>query len=255
MPTPSPDYNGASYEKYRASYPKELAQKLFSLTGYQPPETILELGCGTGKGTEILIQEGARVHGIEPNKSMGEIAEAKFAKDRFSWSPCSFKDYQATGQTFPLITSAHAFHWIDQDIAFGKCYELLKPNGALAIYRNNRKYDDEFSRREHEIQVRINGCDPHGVWNENYYEAMAECVTEFIRRSAGRFHRPQVYEFDHSISYTAEQYLGLLNTFWDDSNNSSQRSRVLEETAKLIDLMGGVIEYPYTAVLYVLFRR
>jgi hypothetical protein len=132
---------------------------------------------------------------------------------------------------------------------------LLRPEGALAVYRNNRKYDDEFSRREHQIQVQLNGCDPHGLWNENYYEAMAQCVTEFIKQSAGRFHRPQVYEFDHTVSYTSKEYIGLLNTFWDDSNNTPTWPRVLDQTADLIESMGGIINCTYTSVLYLMIKR
>lgn len=255
MSNQSPNYDGPTYDRYRPHYPKQVATTLFALTNYQPKESILEIGCGTGKGTEVLIEQGATVHAVEPNVSMGQIAETKFPKNLFSWSPCTFEEYQADGRAFPLIASAHAFHWVDQDVAFSKSYHLLQPGGAIAVYRNNRKYDDEFSRREHDIQVRLNGCDPHGSWNENYYQALAECVSDFIKYSNGRFHRPQVYEFDHTIRYTAEQYLGLLNTFWDDSHDTPQWPRILEETSKVIESMGGVIEYPYTTVLYVLFRR
>jgi ubiquinone/menaquinone biosynthesis C-methylase UbiE len=251
----SPDYEAETYERFRPGYPEEVATTLFSLTNYHPPETILEIGCGTGKGTEILIQGGARVHAVEPNVEMGRLAATKFGQEQFSLSPCTFEQFQGEGKTYPLITSAQAFHWVDREVAFAKTYQLLQPHGALAVYRNNRKYDDEFSRREHQIQVRLNGCDPHGLWNENYYEAMAECVTEFIKRSAGRFHRPQVYEFDHIVRYTTEEYIGLLNTFWDDSHNTPTWSRVLDETAALVESFGGAIEYPYTTVLYVLMKR
>ena len=251
----SPQYAGSTYDRYRAGYPRKLAETLLSLSRYQAPATILEIGCGTGKGTEILIEQGAKVHGIEPNVSMGEIAQRKFSRDVFSWTASTFEDFDARGQTFPLITSAHAFHWVDQEVAFRRSYELLEPGGALAIYRNNRKYDDEFSRREHQIQVKLNGCDPHGLWNENYYQALAECVSEFIKRSEGQFHRPQVYEFDHTVTYTTESYIGLLNTFWADSQENAQWQRVLDETANLIEERGGEIQYPYTSILYILERR
>jgi ubiquinone/menaquinone biosynthesis C-methylase UbiE len=251
----SPVYEAQSYERFRPGYPKEVAKTIVSLAGYNSNETILEIGCGTGKGTEILIEQGATVHAIEPNVGMGKIAESKFSTEQFSWSPCTFEQFNANGKTYPLVTSAQAFHWIDQKAAFDRCHQLLRPEGALAVYRNNRKYDDEFSRREHQIQVQLNGCDPHGLWNENYYEAMAQCVTEFIKQSAGRFHRPQVYEFDHTVSYTSKEYIGLLNTFWDDSNNTPTWPRVLDQTADLIESMGGIINCTYTSVLYLMIKR
>jgi ubiquinone/menaquinone biosynthesis C-methylase UbiE len=253
MSKQSPQYDGFEYERYRASYPKDVATKLFSLTNYQPPQKILEIGCGTGKGTEILIDQGALVHAVEPNSSMGKIAEQKFSPKKFSWTECTFESYPEPEGRFPLITSAHAFHWVDQEIAFSKAHKLLEPGGALAIYRNNRKHDDEFSRREHQIHVQLNGADPHGSWNENYYEALAECVTEFIGHSKGRFYRPQVYEFEHTVRYTTEDYLGLQNTFWSDPKENWQQ--VQDKIAEIIESMGGSIVYPYTTILYVLMRK
>jgi ubiquinone/menaquinone biosynthesis C-methylase UbiE len=251
----SPRYEADSYERYRASYPVALATKLFEATNYKPPATILEIGCGTGKGTEILIEHGASVHAVEPLSAMGLVAQKKFPRSHFSWTNCAFEDYQDTNRLFPLITSAQAFHWVDQEVAFSKCHRILEPGGALAVYRNNRRLDDEFSQREHQLYVKYSGAEPHGSWNENYYEALAECVTDFIKYSRGRFHRPQVHEFDHVVSYTTESYIGLQNTFFADALEHPQLPRILEETAKLIDSMGGKIEFPYTAVLYVLFKK
>jgi len=255
MSKQSPQYEGANYERYRPTYPNELAKKLFAITNYQPSQTILEIGCGTGKGTEILIEQGATVHAVEPNSSMGKIAELRFPTGKFSWTPCKFEDYQEHARTFPLIASAHAFHWVDQEIAFSKAYELLELGGALAIYRNNRKHDDEFSQREHQIRVQLNGADPHGSWNENYYEALARSVTEFISHSKDRFHRPQVYEFEHTVTYTTEEYLGLQNTFWSDPYDHKNWQQFLDQTVEIINSMGGTIVYPYTTILYVLFKK
>ena len=94
MSKQSPQYEGVNYERYRPAYPIEVAETLFSLTNYQPAETILEIGCGTGKGTEILLELGATVHAVEPNASMGKIAEERFSSNKFSWTPCKFEDYQ-----------------------------------------------------------------------------------------------------------------------------------------------------------------
>ena len=243
------------YERYRAPYPKKVAEKLFSLTNYDPSQTILEIGCGTGKGTEVLIEQGAKVHAIEPNSSMGKIAEQKFSPQKFTWEASKFEDYLGQEASFPLITSAHAFHWVDPDIAFEKCFKLLRPGGALAIYRNNRKHDDEFSQKEHQIHVELNGAAPHGSWNELYYEALAECIAEYTKRTKGLFHHPQVYEFEHTINYTADQYLGLQNTSWSDGQNNSNWQTVLTRTEEIIKSMGGTIVYPYTTILYVLFRQ
>lgn len=259
--THPPAYPAQTYDRFRPRYPKELTAALFNLTNYRAPDTILEIGCGTGKATEGLIESGAVVHAVEPNVEMASIAAQKFSHRMhgsvpvFSWTPLKFEDFPIQEQAFSLITSAQAFHWVEQGIAFQKSHQLLRSGGALAIYRNNRKYDDEFTRLEHQVQVRLNGCDPHGFWNENYYQALAECVTNFISHAAGRFHRPQVYEFDHTVTYTTEEYIGLLNTFFDDSQNTPHWPRVLEETAKIIDGFGGSIEYHWTAILYLLFKR
>ena len=36
-----------------------------------------------------------------------------------------------------MIYSAQAFHWIDKDIKYKKCYELLKDKGYLVLFWYN----------------------------------------------------------------------------------------------------------------------
>lgn len=40
-------------------------------------------------------------------------------------------------QKYDMIYSAQAFHWINKDIKYQKCYELLKDNGYLVLFWYN----------------------------------------------------------------------------------------------------------------------
>ncbi len=250
-----PDYEGDIYDKYRPSYPDTLAEKLFSLTKFDFSSKLLEIGCGTGKGTEVLINNGAKVHGVEPNSSMAKIASDRFSDSSFSVDVCKFEDFYGIPQSYQLITSAHAFHWVDPKTAFSKCYELLRDGGALAVFRNNRKHDDEFSKLTHEIYVQFKNSDPHASWNEMYYGALADWILEFRENGTNYFHGPQIYEFENLVTYTTEEYLGLQETYWCTSWDKNQWGEYLKRTAGIIDSMGGKIAFPYTTIMYLPYRR
>lgn len=43
-----------------------------------------------------------------------------------------------------MIYSAQAFHWLDKNIKYKKCHELLKDNGYLVLFWY-APYDDKLS--------------------------------------------------------------------------------------------------------------
>src|SRR5205823_5110243 len=63
-----------SYAKYRPGYPQELIQCLFRETGLGPGKRVADIGSGTGICSRLLLEAGAEVHAVEPNREMREAA-------------------------------------------------------------------------------------------------------------------------------------------------------------------------------------
>ena len=65
----------ANYVKYRPSYPEELINSLAQQCNLNNQSIIADIGSGTGKLTELLLQKDIPVFAVEPNQAMREAAE------------------------------------------------------------------------------------------------------------------------------------------------------------------------------------
>lgn len=68
----------AACGQVRPGYPPEVAEAVLAYHGGVPAH-VVELGAGTGKGTEVLPHVGAPITCIEPDPRMVELLAAKAA--------------------------------------------------------------------------------------------------------------------------------------------------------------------------------
>jgi SAM-dependent methyltransferase len=124
----------ALYDQSRPLYPQSVIDDLFALTGLQPGDQVLEIGCGTGQITVPLAERGVRITALEPGADLAAIARTKLAA-----YPAAvvverrFEDYDLPREPFDLVVSATAFHWVDPSIRVTKSASALNRGGYLAI--------------------------------------------------------------------------------------------------------------------------
>jgi len=124
------------YDEVRPSYPEELIQDVISKTNLKLKDMLLDIGAGTGKATIQFAEEGFSVHAIELGEDMAEILKEKCVNyPNVSVNVVSFEDWNCPqNQQFDIIYSAQAFHWLDINVKYKKCHELLKDNGYLVLF-------------------------------------------------------------------------------------------------------------------------
>ena len=124
------------YRSGRTYYPKAIASILRELE--LPGNKAVDAGCGTGIFSQLLLDCGFTVYGVEPNAEM-----LCAAKEQLHCS--QFVPIQSTAEEIPLpdhsvefICAAQSFHWFDRDAFRLCCNRLLRPGGKIALIWNTK---------------------------------------------------------------------------------------------------------------------
>jgi SAM-dependent methyltransferase len=129
-----------NYVRYRPGYPTEIIALLRDECGLTSNSVIADIGSGTGKLSELFLNAGCRVFGIEPNKEMREAGE-RMNHPNFTSVNGSAEATTLPAQNVDFITAGQAFHWFDLDRCRPEFARILKPGGWLVIIWNDRRDD------------------------------------------------------------------------------------------------------------------
>ncbi|MES2225404.1 MAG: class I SAM-dependent methyltransferase [Patescibacteria group bacterium] len=124
-----------NYTKYRRPYIQEVRELLFSLLPNNS-ERALDIACGTGKSTEILVAPNLAVYGvdIDPLMIMEANAQAKLKSLDINYSVSEVEHLGFEDEYFDVITVGTAFHWFVSEKAMSEIKRVLKKGGLLFVY-------------------------------------------------------------------------------------------------------------------------
>jgi len=123
-------------------------------------DSILEIGCGTGKNTVFLAQIGASVRAVDFSQGMIEKAKEKVSTRNVHFSMLDItQPWDFLDQSFNLIVCNLVLEHIqDLSSVFAEAARTLRPNGSFFINELHpfRQYDGKkarFYRNEEKIEV------------------------------------------------------------------------------------------------------
>ena len=158
----------ADYVRYRPGYPSAVRDLLRSDCGLRAGHAIADIGSGTGFLSELFLQNGNRVFGIEPNEAMRQAGEEYLGSyDGFASVNGSAEATTLDDASIDFVTAGQAFHWFEQDAARREFVRILKPNGWIVVVWNERLTDTTPFLRDYESLLRKFGTDYTRV-NESY---------------------------------------------------------------------------------------
>lgn len=136
-------YDENSMPQYQAAmaYVKNLDLSKFS--------NILDIGCGSGKITEVIALKApsAQVEGIDASESMIKTAREKYrgvGNLRFETRNAEKLDYP---EKFDFIFSSACLHWVkDKEAAFNGIAKALKPGGLLLVTATAKAFNHPLVR-------------------------------------------------------------------------------------------------------------
>lgn len=127
------------YARYRPVYPKKVPGFLRDRCALTGDSVVADIGSGTGILSRSMLETGARVVAVEPNKEMREAAERFFGEalpSRFKSVAGSAEATTLPDSSVDLVTVANSLHWVDRAAARTEFERILKPDGRVAIVWN-----------------------------------------------------------------------------------------------------------------------
>ncbi len=186
-----------NYVRFRPSYPRAVLELLETECGLTSASVIADVGSGTGILSELFLQNGNRVFGVEPNGEMREAGE------RYLGGYASFVSVAGTaeetkleGESVDFVLAGQAFHWFDPARAREELGRILKPGGWAVILWNSRRRDATPFLASYERLLREHGTDYEQV---EHVRGAAEMVEEFFgtdRYRTATFDNAQTLDLD-----------------------------------------------------------
>jgi SAM-dependent methyltransferase len=142
-PDPARSFGSAAdaYDRGRPSYPREAVSWLVG----DEPVSVLELGAGTGKLTEVLVALGHDVLATDPDERMLDVLSARLPDVRATVGTA--EQIPAGPASYDVVVAGQAFHWFDLDRALPEIARVLRPGGRLSLVWNLRDERIPWVRR------------------------------------------------------------------------------------------------------------
>lgn len=126
-----------NYQLARPPYPPAVWDVLWRRAGLRSGISILEIGAGTGLATEHLLDhEPQRLLAVEPDRRLAEFLRARLHRPELEVVEQAFEELIEAPQSYDLVVSATAFHWLDAVPALRRIHALLRDGGAVALIWN-----------------------------------------------------------------------------------------------------------------------
>ncbi|MGH9169736.1 MAG: class I SAM-dependent methyltransferase [Acidimicrobiales bacterium] len=244
------------YDRVRHAYPPEAFQELFAYLRERRPvpvPSVLEVGPGTGKATQGLLDAGARVTGVELGSQMAAYLRAKFeGLDALRVVVSSFEDVDLPTGSFDAVFAATSFHWVDPAMRVTKTASLLAPSGVIAIMSTvqvDAPTGNGYFERSQEIYAKY-----EETYDPGYVTPSPESATapEFAELASSPLFTDAVcrrHRWDQT--YTTAQYADLLRSYSNmQMMTETRRERLVAALCALVDTeFGGVVVRPLVIVL------
>jgi ubiquinone/menaquinone biosynthesis C-methylase UbiE len=144
------------YDKARAAYPPAVVDAAMERGALSAGSSVLEIGCGTGKLTELLVARGLAVDAVDPGANMIEVARRRLgdAAADVRFHSGTFEELRFPDDAFAAVFSATAFHWVDPAVSWSKAAAVLEQGGLLALVTHiglRNEHSDEHEEAFHAL--------------------------------------------------------------------------------------------------------
>lgn len=235
------DTVAAQYEKLRPEYVPELYEDIFRYKQIDQTSYALEVGIGGGQATLPILKTGCHVTAVEYGENFSQLCRQKFREfPGFSVMTSKFEDFARESDSYDLIYSASAFHWVPEEIGYRKVFDLLKSGGVFARFANHPYRDKGREEMSQAIQKVYDVYMPNATEGSEYGKNEAEERAEAARKYGFTDIYYKLYH--RTRNFTAKKYTALLGTYSDHMViEEGTRKAFFSKIEQAIDRFGGQI--------------
>jgi SAM-dependent methyltransferase len=236
------------YDRVRPQYPGELIDALMA----DRPQSVLDVGCGTGIVSRLFLARGCEVVGLEPDPRMADVAR----RSGVTVEAGTIETWDAAGRQFDLLTAGQVWHWVQPEQGAAKAAEVLRPGGRIGLFWNQAypdpsvrpALDAAYARHAPEIGQR-------SVLMGRREASLYESIAESLRR-AGEFSDVAVVLFGHDRAYSSTEWVDLAASHSDHHTlPPTQLAALLSDVRAEVDRVGGLVPVHYEVTLVTGSRR
>ncbi len=225
---------GKLYDSARTGYVNEVIEDVAKLG-----TTFLEVGCGTGKATKALAEKGCDIIGLDISQDLIDIAKQNTSHlYNVAYIKSSFEDTLLSENSFDVITSAQAWHWVDPKVAYKKANKLLKNDGYLAVLWKAQEYEKT------ELLSNVKK-----LFFRNCPDFSKKRSLGFIQddiENSDQFNKVDKKVYRSELEFSKEDYANLVSTMsWVINMPEEYRDNFMTKLNNLLDTQPDKITVPY----------
>lgn len=234
-----------NYVRYRPGYPPEALHVLKSTCGLTPGHIIADIASGTGIWTRMLLENGNKVFGVEPNPEMRRAGESLLAGfPKFASVAGTAEATTLPESSVNFITAAQSAHWFDRARARVEFLRILMPEGWLVLMWNERLTDSTPFLRAYEQMLLDYGTD----YQEVRHEHTTDAVNEFFDPSP---FQERIFETRQEFDYAGLEGR-LLSSSYAPGPEHPNHAPMLRDLQEIFTThaIGGRVRFDYKTRMY-----
>jgi len=238
----------SNYEKFRSTYIDVLFDDLIKYSTIDNKMKAIEIGIGTGQATTPILETGCHVTAIEIGEELANFTREKFSNyNNINVINNDFEKVNLESNSYDLVYSASAFHWIPLDIGMTKVLRLLKAGGTFAWISTTPLPSMEDKHINDKIQDVYSNYKEYFGDNKDKRD-LQKMSDDVERKLASRVETFKTYSFTDvysaiykgSRTFNAENYAKVISTYSDHKAMPIEiRTKFLNEIKDTINNCGG----------------
>ncbi|XP_053554797.1 uncharacterized protein LOC128645669 [Bombina bombina] len=180
----------------------------------KPYEVAVDVGCGTGRYTELLASHFQKVLAFDSSESQINEAKRACSSKNVHYQISSCEKLPLEDESVDLVHGALSVHFFDMDTFFQEAIRILKPNGCIAFHTFNADYVIEYGNCSETLTDCFNK-----VWKACYKyadKAMDHMLDDYemVFKALPLIDKQWTTNIPHTASITLQDLLGFIRSFY-----------------------------------------